>query len=107
MRQAASSGGGGSGYIHTTSSHFPSSYAFQNGEFTFDDPQCIQGYTEFSSPLSLNETEIGHSGYGAIRITILKYLQSKPQYYCVAFTVANHLRITNYLICILYVVIFS
>ena len=85
-KQAASGGGGGSGFILTEStSSFPDSYAFKNKQFSFSNIELKDGSLSFLTPNSLEKEETGHSGNGAIRITLLK-LSSYQKYFCYLHT---------------------
>ena len=85
-KQAGSSGGGGSSFVLTEDAdNLPPSYAFQDKQFFFTNTQLMNGTETIPSPISLKETEIGHSGNGAIRITLLKLYPSQ-HVFCYMYT---------------------
>lgn len=63
-------GGGGSGYVYTseTANNYPSG-CLLNSLYYLVDAQTIDGATSIPSPNNENETEIGHTGDGFVRIT--------------------------------------
>lgn len=65
------SGGGGSGYVYTssTASNYPSG-CLLNSSYYLTNAQTIAGNTAFISPIGVNE--IGHTGNGYIRITVIE-----------------------------------
>ena len=64
-------GGGGSGYVYTssTASNYPSG-CLLNSSYYLTNASTIAGNTSFTSPSGTSE--IGHTGNGHIRITILQ-----------------------------------
>ena len=81
-KQASSGGGGGSGFILTDSPNsLPNLYSFKNKQFSFTNPILKDGEEQFLTPYSLQTEEKGHSGNGAIRITILHW-NSNHKYFC-------------------------
>ena len=64
-------GGGGSGYIYTssTASNYPSG-CLLNSSYYLTNAQTIAGNISFTSPTGTSE--IGHTGNGYIRITVIK-----------------------------------
>jgi hypothetical protein len=61
-------GGGGSGYVFNSSSYKPSGFKLTS-EYYLTGGVTIQGSQTFLSPEGVNEN--GHSGHGAVRITVL------------------------------------
>ena len=62
-------GGGGSGYVFTTSAYKLSGYKL-GSEYYLSDAQTIAGDQSFPAPGGGNET--GHSGSGYARITLIE-----------------------------------
>lgn len=71
---AISDGGGGSGYVLTSSSSKPSGYLL-NSEYYLTDTATIAGNASFTDYSGATTT--GHSGNGAIKITVLNITPPK------------------------------
>ena len=65
-----SGGGGGSGYVLSADSYKPKDYAHNNSKYFFSHPILSDGTQLIPIPSS-NESEIGHTGNGAFKLTIL------------------------------------
>jgi hypothetical protein len=68
-------GAGGSGYVFNSSSYKPSGFKLTS-EFYLTGGATIQGTQNFLSPEGVNE--MGHSGHGAVRITVLEAPTIQP-----------------------------
>jgi hypothetical protein len=68
-------GAGGSGYVFNSTSYKPEGFELTN-EFYLTEGTTIQGTQEFLSPEGV--IEAGHSGHGAVRITVLEISFNNP-----------------------------
>ena len=96
-KQSACGGGGGSGFVLNESYYsVPSSYAFKNKEFVFTNVELLDGSNSFPSPNSVDQKENGHSGNGAIRITIIE-IGDFQKYFCLDHTINGRFSFASHI----------
>ena len=84
------SGGGGSGYVYTkdTNDSVPATGWLLDEKYYLTEASTINGITTFKSPVNVDE--IGHTGDGFIRITVIKAI-----YFNLAIKVNNEWKTTT------------
>ena len=75
-----SGGGGGSGYVLSENSYKPYQYPHNNSKYYFTKTLLADGTQMIPIP-SINEYEIGHSGNGAFKLTILYICTQKNPHF--------------------------